>query len=146
MAVTTKVYQRAMLAFANKEIDWNSDTIKVALFTSDYTPDLAAHDYHDDLTDEVANGNGYTTGGATMGSCTMTQNSNVITFDGADVSWTSSTITARYAVIYDSSPGSSATNPLIALVDFGEDKASSSSTFQIAWNASGIFTITVSTS
>lgn len=143
MAVTTKVYGKAMLAMLNKEIDWNSDTIKVALCTSSYTPDQDTHDYFNDITNEVT-GTGYTAGGATLGTPTATYTgaTNVAKFDGDDVTWSSSTITARYAIIYDATPGTSATNPLIAYVDFGEDKSSSSGNFTITWDSGGIFTLT----
>lgn len=144
MAVSAKWYGKAFLAMLNKEIDWTADTIKVQLHTSSYTPDQDTHDYHDDLTNEVANGNGYTTGGATLGSATIAYNgtTNVVKLDGADASWTSSTITARYAVIVDTTPGSSATNPLLGYVDFGADVSSTNGTFSINWASTGIFTIT----
>jgi hypothetical protein len=45
-------------------------------------------------------------------------------------------------VIYDDTPSTDATKPLIAFVDFGADQESSSGTFAIAWNASGIVRIT----
>ena len=66
----------------------------------------------------------------------------VMTFDADDVAWANSTITARYAVIYDATPAADADKKLLAYVDFGADKSSSSGTFQITWNASGIFTVT----
>ena len=124
-----------------------AQTIKVALFTSGMSAvlDQDANDNFDDLvaaTHEVANGNGYTSGGATLGSKTCVAAAKVTTFDAADAAWTASTITARYAVIYFAS-GTPATSLLIGYVDFGADQASSSGTFQITWNASGIFTITV---
>jgi len=145
MAVTAKLYGKFLNALANKEVDLNSDTIKVQLHTSSYTPDQDTHDYHNDLTNEVANGNGYTTGGATLGSPSFsyTGATNVFMFDGADVSWTSSTITARYAVLVDTTPGSTSTNPLIGYVDFGTDVSTTNGTFQITWDAAGIFTVTV---
>lgn len=129
----------------NKEIDLLTDTIKVALCTSAYTPNQDTHDYFNDITNEVS-GTGYTAGGATLASKTYSVNTgtNVWTFDAADVTWASSTITnARYAIIYDATPGTAATNPLIAYIDFGSDKSSSGGDFVIQWNASGIFTDTV---
>ena len=143
MAVTAKVYNLAITSLANKEIDWGSDTIKVSLHTSSYTPSQTTHQYASSLTNEVANGNGYTTGGATLGSKTETFSGQVKQFDAADVVWSTSTITARYAVIYDSTPGSAATNPLIAYVDFGQDVSSSGGNFTLTWDAAGIFTVTV---
>ena len=146
MAVTAKWYGKAFLAILNKEVDWEADTIKVQLHTSSYTPDQDAHDYADDLTNEVANGNGYTTGGATLGSKTIgyTGATNVVKLDAADTSWAAATITARYAVIVDTTPGSAATNPLLGYVDFGADVTSTAGTFQITWHADGILTITPS--
>jgi hypothetical protein len=145
MAVTSKVFGLSILAMLNKEIDWGSDTIKVSLHTSSFTPDQDTMDYQSDLTNEVASGGGYTTGGATLSTPTIgyTSGTNVIKLDAADTSWTSATFTARYAVIYDSTPGSAATNPIIGYVDFGEDKSVSAGTFTITWDSAGIFTFTV---
>jgi len=141
---TTKTFGSLITKAFNKEVDWDSDTIKVALVTSAYTPNQDTHDYWDDVVSNEATGTGYTAGGATLGSKTVTYTSgtNVTAFDAADVSWTTSTITARYAVIYDDTPGTNATKPLIGYVDFGSDQSSSAGTFSIVWNASGIFTTT----
>ena len=145
MAVSAKLYGKFFNALADKTIDLNSDTIKVALATSAYTPDQDAHDFFNDVTNEVT-GTGYTAGGATLGSPTFsyTGASNTFAFDGADVSWPTSTITARYAIVYDSTPGTAATNPLIGYVDFGADVSTTAGTFTITWDAAGIFTVTVS--
>lgn len=145
MAVTAFWYGNALLKALNKEINWSTDTIKVALVTSAYTPDQDNHAYFSSITGE-ATGTGYTAGGATLASktATYTAATNVITLDAADVTWTSSTITARYAVIYDASPGTAATNPLLAYVDFGADQTSTNGNFSITWDANGILKITVS--
>ena len=144
MAASAKLYANFLHLLLENKLggDILSQTIKVALCTSSYTPDQAAHDYFDHITNEVANGNGYTTGGATLGSKTCALASLVTTFDAADTSWTASTITARYAIIYYAS-GTASTSLLIGYVDFGADQVSSNGTFQITWNASGIFTLTV---
>lgn len=144
MAVSNKFYGKFFLSLANKEVDLNSDTIKVALVTSSYTFDQDAHDYFNDITNEVT-GTGYSAGGAAVGSPSIsyTGASNTFAFDGNDVSWTTSTITARGAVVYDSSPGSSSTNPLICFVDFGADVSTTSGTFTITWDAAGIGTVVV---
>lgn len=143
MAVTALLYGSFPGKLANKEIDWDTDTIKVALCTSSYTPAQDTHDYFNDVTNEVSD-TGYTAGGATLGSKTAnyTSGTNTWAFDAADVTWGSSSITARYAVIYCST-GTGSTSALIGYVDFGEDKVSSSGNFVITWNASGIFTVTV---
>ena len=142
---TTTVYGLLAKSVFNKEIDWDTDTIKVALVTSSYTPNQDTHDYWDDVVANEATGTGYTATGATLGSKTATYDTatNKTTFDAADVSWASSTITARYAVLYDSSPATDATRPLLAYVDFGSNQSSSAGTFTVSWSASGIFTLTM---
>ena len=140
MAVTAKAFSIMPLDALKALItDLNNagTTVKCGLYTNAAAP-----------TQEMANvaavnaacteveGTGYTAGGATLTSKAVTEATRVTKFDAADVEWTESTITARYAVLYEG------TNPLI-WVDFGENKSSESGTFKIAWNASGIFTITV---
>jgi hypothetical protein len=141
---TTKTYGNLISKAFNKEVDFDSDTIKVALVTSSYTPNQDTDDYWDDVATNEVSGTGYTAGGETLASKTVTYTSgtNVTKFDAADVSWASSTITARYAVIYDATPATNASKPLIGYVDFGSDQSSSSGTFSIVWDAAGIFTTT----
>jgi hypothetical protein len=87
---------------ADGTIDLDSHTFKLALLTSSYTPN-AAHDEYADLTGEVANANGYTTGGEALTGVTWAQTSGVGKFDSDDVVWAASggSIVARYAVLYD---------------------------------------------
>lgn len=146
MAVTAYWYANAFVnAFTQaKPLDWDTNTIKCLLTTSTYTPNQDTHASLADITNEVT-GTGYTTGGATLASKTNATTNNVITLDAADTAWSSSTITARRAVIYDSTGGGTdSTRPLILWVDFGADVSSTAATFTIVWNASGIATITCS--
>lgn len=143
MAVSAKLYTKFFSSAFNKELDLDSDTIKVMLCTSSYTPVQGTHQYKSSITNEVS-GTGYTAGGATLGSVTVGTSGLVFTFDAADTSWASSTITARYAVVYDSTPATDATRPLICYIDFGADVSSSGASFTITWDALGIFTVTVS--
>jgi hypothetical protein len=144
MAVSAKVYGKFLLSVMNKEVDIDTDALKVMLCTSTYAPDQDAHQYKSSVTNEVS-GTGYTAGGAALTSVTSTYTgaTNVWMLDAADTSWASSTITARYAVIYDSSPATDATRPLIAYVDFGADVSSTAATFTITWDSNGIVTVTV---
>lgn len=143
---TGKLYAKAILSIANKEADLNTDALKVALFTSTLSITQATDAYFDAApytSNEVANANGYATGGVALGSPTIATAALVFTFDGADVSWTvtGAGFTYRYAIVYDSTPGAS--KPLIAWQDFGTDVTAVAGTHTIAWNASGIATITV---
>ena len=143
--MASKLYGQFLSQALNKEIDWDTDTIKVALLTNSYTPDQDAHNYLDDVVANEVSGTGYTDGGNTLANKTNSYNSgtNVIVLDADDTTWSSSTITARYAVIYDASPATNATRPLIGYVDFGSDQSSSNGNFTITWDATGIVRITV---
>lgn len=142
--MASKLYGNFLVKALNKEVDFDSDTIKVALVSSSYTPNQDTHDYWNDVSAYEVTGTGYTTGGATLASKTVTYDSanNVIILDAADVTWSSSTITARYAVVYDST-GTSSTSALIGYVDFGSDQSSTNGNFTITWDSTGIVRVTV---
>lgn len=142
MAVSAKWYGNALLKALNKEIDYDTDTVKVMLCTSTYSVNQDTHIYKSSVTNEVT-GTGYTAGGITLSSKTIAYDgpSNTITLDAADVTWTGSTITARYAVVYDST-GTDATSALLGYVDFGADVISTGGPFVITWDAAGILTAT----
>lgn len=139
MAVTAKMYSKWFEAIINKEV-LDTDTIKVMLCTSSYTPSQTTHKYKSSVTNEVS-GTGYTSGGATLSSKTVGTSGLVFTFDAADITWSSSTITARYAVFYVDT-GSDSTSTLLCYWDFGQDEISSSGNFTLTFSGSGIFTIT----
>ncbi|NTW61852.1 hypothetical protein HGB25_00330 [Candidatus Saccharibacteria bacterium] len=135
------IYNNAKKLLMNGGLDLDTDTIKVALVTSTYVPNIDTHTMFSDVTNEVV-GTGYTAGGATLATATVVADNtgNTGVFDAADTTWTTSTITARGAVIYKST-GTASTSPLLAYVDFVTDKISTAGTFTIAWNASGIITL-----
>lgn len=145
MAVVSHVYAKWPLAATSAVDNFLANTIKVALVTATYTPAQATDQYWSTpVANEVA-GTGYTAGGMTLASKTAATSGLVTTFTGAATSWPTSTITARYAVVYDSTPGTSASDPLIAYVDFGANVSSTAGTFTITWDVvNGIFQVTVS--
>lgn len=144
MAVTAFQYGLFPKSAWNKEVDLDSDNIKVMLCTSSYVPNQDTHQYKSSVTNEVT-GTGYTATGQTLGSTVVayTAGTNTTNFDAADTVWGTSTITARFAVVYDSTPGTDATRPLICYIDFGADVVSSGGNFTIAWDALGIISVTV---
>lgn len=133
------IYNSFKQKIMDGSIDLDTDTINVALVTSSYTPDQDAHEDYADITNEVANGNGYATGGAALANKTVTKDNtdNEGVFDADNVTWGSSTITARGAIVYKDS-GTAATSWFICYFDFGSDQSSSSGDFTITWNAEGI--------
>ena len=140
--MATVIYNSFKKKIMDGSIDLDTDTIKVALTSSAYTPDQDLHDFFDDITNEVTTSGTYAAGGATLTNKAVTADNtdNEGVFDADDVSWTSATITARYAILYKST-GTAATSPLIAAIDFGSDQISTSGTFSITWNAEGIINL-----
>lgn len=152
MAVTAHFYDNCIAnAFGSTSagnapnIDILSDSIYVALVTSAYTPNQGTDAFWSTPVTNEATGTGYTANGILQNNKTFAIASHVITFDNTvDPQWTSSTITAHYAVLYDRTPATDATRPLIGYVDFGADVSSSSGNYTITWSGSGIFQITMS--
>jgi hypothetical protein len=96
------------------------------------------HRYKSSVTNEVT-GTGYTAGGVTLTSKTAVYDvaSNTLTLDCADPTWAASTITARYLVFYKDT-GTASTSPLIAYVDFGEDRSTGATPFTYTVPTTGI--------
>ncbi len=138
------IYNSFKRDIANGSIDLDTDTIKVMLVTSSYSPNIDTHDKRDDVTNEVANGNGYTTGGATLaGKAVTVDNTNDrAIFDADNAVWSTATITARGAVLYKSRGGASSADELICYIDFGSDITSTAADFTPAFNATGIIALT----
>ena len=105
------------------------DTFKVALYTSSATMDSSTTAYS--ATDEVS-GTGYTGTGNTLTRIDPTSSGTTAYTDFADSTWTTATITARGALIYNTTPSTgSYTNPSVCVLDFGTDKSSSAGDFTI---------------
>ena len=193
---------------ANKEIDLDSDTIKVTLHTSAYTPNLDTHAYVSDLTAELAAGGGYTTGGVTVAGtisyvaanswsksranstayavgdvvrpatgngflyrCAVAGTSagtiptyptvvgttvtdggvtwtcvgrGALAVDIADPTWASfSAGPFRYMVVSDRTPGTAATQPLVALGDWGSDQTGGGGSFTVQVDPTGLLVAAV---
>jgi hypothetical protein len=101
-----------------------------------------------DLTNELSTANGYTNGGAALGSVTWNRSGGTVTFDAADTTWTASggSIVARYAVIRKDGTANAIVSPLIAYILLDTTPADVTATtgnkLTLQWNASGIFTLT----
>lgn len=143
MAITASGVYGATLA---KQLDdtlgksIGSETlVYVLMITDSATPDFDAHDFRNDLTNEIANGNGYTTGGTLQASTTITNSTNgTVIYDAADLSWATSTITDAMAAVGYFTTGNSTTDELIWLSDFVTAASSSGGTFSITWSTGGI--------
>lgn len=129
MAITAALctsYKQEVLAGTHL----SSNTYKIALFTSAATLSAATTAYA--ATNEVANGNGYTTGGATLSGFTTGSSGTTAWIDfSTDPTWTTATITARGALIYNSS----VSNKAVCVLDFGADITSTAGTFTVTFPA-----------
>lgn len=129
MAITTAIcnsYKQELL----EGVHASTDTYKIALFTSSATLDKTTTVYS--TTNEVS-GTGYTAGGKTLTGFVsgLSTDTAYITFD--DPAWTSSTITARGCMIYNSSKS----NKAVAVFDFGSDVVSVSGTLTVDFPTAG---------
>jgi hypothetical protein len=132
MATISK-YNKGAYHAAIDPIDWNSDTIKVMLTTSTYTP-AATHEFKSSVTNEVS-GTGYTAGGATI-TLSAGESSGTTTLTATNVTWSqnaSGFSNARYAVIYKST-GADATSPLLFYIDMVSDRGNVSGDLTLKWN------------
>lgn len=126
--------------------DWDNDTIKVALFSSSassYVCNSSGITYWSQIASSEITGTGYTASGQALTSLSINfngHNPSKIKLTAAPTIWTNSTITARLAVVYKWT-GIPATSPVICWIDFGENKSTNSTDFEIDWNTSGIIEI-----
>lgn len=136
------IYNSFLRDIQNGSIDLDTDTIKLMLVTSAYTPNIDTHTKRSDVTNEVV-GVGYTSGGVTLAGKTVTQNNtnNTGVFDADNITIPSSTITARAGVLYKSRGGLASADELIGYLDWGSDIVSTAGDFNITFNAAGILTL-----
>jgi len=108
----------------------SGNTFKLALYTNSATFTAATTAYT--TSNEVSNSGSYSAGGGALTNVTPTSSGTTALTDFADLEFTSATITARGALIYNDS---AAGDPTVAVLDFGADKTSTSGTFTIQFPA-----------
>ena len=131
MAITQAMATSFKAEILDEQHDLVADTIKIALYTSSASLDGATTAYS--TSNEVANGNGYATGGVTLTNKAVSTSGTTAFFDADDPTWTSASFTARGALIYNSTNSDKA----IAILNFGGDFTVSSGTFRIVFPAAG---------
>ena len=124
MAITQAMCSSFKQQILLGEHDLDTDTIKLALYTSAATLSAATTAYS--TSDEVV-GTGYTAGGNTLTGASVSLSGTTAYVDFSDTTWTTATITARGALIYNSSKS----NKAIAVLDFGADKTSTAGDFTV---------------
>ena len=146
MAVVAKMYGNCPTnAFTGKLNDLSAEgtDIRVMLLTDDYIPNQVTNQVIGDISEHEVIGTNYGAGGKSLVNKTVDHTNNVTTFNADEIWWDNSTLTVKYAVLYDNTPVDAADKTLISFVDFNENVSSFDGTFKIVWNAGGIFTVTV---
>jgi hypothetical protein len=128
MAITQAMCSSFKQQILLGEHDLDTDVIKIALYTSAATLSAATTAYS--TSDEVV-GTGYTAGGNTLAGATVSLTGTTAFVDFSDTTWTTATITARGALIYNSSKS----NKAVAVLDFGSDKTSTAGSFTVQFPA-----------
>ena len=127
MAITQAMatsFKQELLTGTHDFTNSTGDTFKLALYTSSATLDATTTAY---TTSNEVTGTGYTAGGNTLTNVTPTSSGTTAFTDFADTTFASATITARGALIYNSS----ASDAAVVVLDFGADKTSTAGDFTI---------------
>jgi hypothetical protein len=128
MAITQAMCNSFKTELLDGTHDLDTDTIKIALFTSSATLGASTTAYS---TSNEVSGTGYTAGGNTLAGAAISLSGSTAIVDFTDTTWSSATITARGALIYNSSKADRA----IAVLDFSSDKSSTAGDFTVVFPA-----------
>jgi hypothetical protein len=123
MAITQAIcnsYKQEILS----GVHLSSDTYKIALYTSSATLSKSTTAYS--ATNEVS-GTGYSAGGTSLSGFTTGLSTDTAYLTWTDPSWSTATITARGALIYNSTQS----NKAVMVIDFGSDVTSTAGTFTV---------------
>lgn len=129
MAITSALctsFKQELLVGTHNFTNSSGNTFKLALYTSSATLGASTTAF---TTTGQASGTNYTSGGANLTNVTPTTSGTTAIVDFADLTFSSSSITARGALIYNSS----ASNKAVAALDFGGDKTSTAGDFTIVF-------------
>ena len=131
MAITQAMCTSFKEDLFQKEQDLDTDTIKIALYTSSATLDATTTAY---TTSGEISGTGYTAGGVTLTGATIGTSGTTAYVDFDDPEWTTASFTTAGALIYnDTTAGDNA----IAVLSFGGDFTVTAGTFRIVFPAAG---------
>ena len=145
MAITTAMctsFKKELLEAVHNFKNSGGDTFKISLYAigsggkSSTTATLGAATTAFTTTGEVASSGSYTTGGGSLTRVDPASSGTTGYTDFADISFTTATITARGALIYNSSDS----NKAVCALDFGGNKTSTAGTFTVAFPAAAAST------
>jgi hypothetical protein len=122
-------FKKELMEAKHNFLNSGGNTFKIALYTNSASFTAATTAYT--ATNEVT-GTGYTAAGNTLTRVDPTTSGTTAYTDFADTTWTSSTITARGALVFNDSASG---DPSVIVLDFSSDKSSSAGDFTIAFPA-----------
>lgn len=132
MAITSALCTSFKKELLERKHDFNATsghTFKIALYTSSATLGASTTDY---TTSNEVTGTGYSAGGIALTNIDPTSSGTTAFIDFADATWTSATITAAGALIYNTTTdGGTGTTNAVAVISFGGDKTSTNGDFVI---------------
>ena len=134
MAITQAIANAFKKQLLEADMDFASaspDKFKLSLYTSSATLNSTTTAYTS--TNEATTGGDYTAGGGALVGTTTSISAGVARVDFSDLSFTGVTLTARGALIYNTS--SATVNAAVAVLDFGSDKTATAGTFTIQFPA-----------
>ena len=120
-------FKQELLTATHDFTNSTGNTFKLALYTNSASFDASTTAYT--ATNEVA-GTGYSAGGGTLTNVTPTTSGTTALTDFADLTFSSATITARGALIYNDT---AAGDPSVVVLDFGADKTSTAGDFTVVF-------------
>ena len=125
-------FKQELLTGSHNFTNSSGDTFKLALYDNSASFNAATTAYTS--SNEVSNSGTYAAGGGALTNVTPTTSGTTALTDFADLTFTSATITARGALIYNTTTGGgSGTTDTVVVLDFGSNKASTAGDFQIVF-------------
>ena len=121
-------FKKELMTATHNFTNSSGNTFKLALYTNSASFTAATTAYT--ATNEVGNSGTYSAGGGSLTNVTPTSSGTTALTDFANITFTSATITARGALIYNDSASG---DPTVVVLDFGGDKASTSGDFEIVF-------------
>lgn len=109
------------------------DSFYIALYTNSASFTAATTAYTS--TNEITNtsGSAYVAGGGLLSNVNPSTSGTTALTDFADETWSAASFTARGAMIYNSTPTHTYTNPSVVILDFGSDKTASAGDFTVVF-------------
>lgn len=120
-------FKKELMTATHNFTNSSGNTFKLAMYTNSASFDASTTAY---TTSNEVSGTGYSAGGSALTNVTPTSSGTTALTDFADLTFSTATVTARGALIYNDSAGG---DPSVVVLDFGSDKTSTAGDFTIVF-------------